>query len=147
MVLCENNVSDNLKTPVYVSEKTCVGLIILIGFSTKTSMNYCGNYLKSTIGFTPNPTIQAFVDPKNPTKFCGKPFQSKSAYISSHLNAVGYPSQAFSDSALDLIAKASSGSLRLTNKICTHYLTFAEQRGTKEVDDAMVSAIVDIENS
>ena len=69
------------------------------------------------------------------------------AYISTHLHAVGYQSQIFSDSALDLIAKASSGSLCLTNKICTHCRTLAEQRGTKVVDDIMVSTIVDAEIS
>lgn len=69
------------------------------------------------------------------------------AYISAHLAAVGYKSQIFSDSALDMIAKASSGSLRLTNKICMHCLILAEQRGTKVVDDSMVSAIVAAEIS
>ena len=69
------------------------------------------------------------------------------AYINAHLNAVGYQSQIFSDGALDLISKASSGSLRLTNKNCTHCLTLAEQRGTKIVDDVMVSAIIDAEIS
>lgn len=66
-------------------------------------------------------------------------------YIASHLNAVGYNHQIFSDSALDLISKVSAGSLRLTNKICTHCLSYAEQCGTKIVDDMMVSRVVESE--
>ena len=103
------------------------------------------NELRDKLKFARYAAIRQRIDLK-----CSLPSLDRAqtqAYIAAHLNAVGYQSQIFSDSALDLIAKASSGSLRLTNKICTHCLTLAEQRGTKVVDEIMVSAIVDAEIS
>ena len=103
------------------------------------------NELRDKLKFAKYAAIRQRIDLK-----CSLPSLDRSqtqAYISAHLNAVGYQSQIFSESALDLIAKASSGSLRLTNKICMHCLTLAEQRGTKVVDDALVSAIVNSEIS
>lgn len=66
-------------------------------------------------------------------------------YISRHILYAGCSRQIFSDSALDVIFKYSSGSARAINKLAVQCLLYAEQRGQKIIDDHMVSQVVESE--
>lgn len=65
-----------------------------------------------------------------------------SGYISCHLKTVGFEGSLFTDSAIDLIDKSASGSLRSINKLCSNCLIFAAQRNQKLIDDHMVSQVI-----
>ncbi len=65
-----------------------------------------------------------------------------SGYISAHLKAVGFDDPLFTDSAVDLIFRSASGSLRLINKLCANCLIFAAQRNQKLIDDHMTSQVI-----
>jgi type II secretory pathway predicted ATPase ExeA len=66
-------------------------------------------------------------------------------YISSHLTWAAGDINIFTDSAIDSLYKSSSGIARKINKICTHCLMNAFQKGKKLIDDHMVQNVADCE--
>jgi len=66
-------------------------------------------------------------------------------YVSSHLTYAAGNADIFTDSALDSVYKYSTGVARKINKICTHCLMNAFQKGKKLVDDHMVKNVADCE--
>jgi type II secretory pathway predicted ATPase ExeA len=68
-------------------------------------------------------------------------------YIASHLRYASGKSDIFTDEALSSIYKHSAGRARLVNKICSHCLMNASQKGKRLIDDHMVKNVVDCEMS
>jgi type II secretory pathway predicted ATPase ExeA len=66
-------------------------------------------------------------------------------YIAAHLQYAGVNGDIFTDEALSSIYKCSAGTARIINKICSHCLMNASQKGKKLVDDHMVKNVVDCE--
>ena len=66
-------------------------------------------------------------------------------YINCHMSYAGAISDIFSDGAVDMIYKYSSGSARMINKVCTACLTFGAQSKKRIIDDHMVKQIIEQE--
>jgi type II secretory pathway predicted ATPase ExeA len=66
-------------------------------------------------------------------------------YIASHLRYSAGNSDIFTDEAINSIYKYSAGTARIINKICTHCLMSAFQKGKKLIDDHMVKTVFDCE--
>jgi type II secretory pathway predicted ATPase ExeA len=66
-------------------------------------------------------------------------------YITTHLQYAGATGDIFTDEALSSIYKYSGGTARIVNKICSHCLMNAFQKGKKLIDDHMVKNVVDCE--
>ncbi len=63
-------------------------------------------------------------------------------YIKQHLKYAGADHEIFSDTALDVIFRYSSGAARLINKVCTHCLLYGAQNGRRIIDDHMVKHVI-----
>lgn len=63
-------------------------------------------------------------------------------YIKRHLKYAGTEHDIFSDTALDVIFRYSSGTARLVNKVCTHCLLYGAQNYRKIIDDHMVKHVI-----
>jgi type II secretory pathway predicted ATPase ExeA len=66
-------------------------------------------------------------------------------YVCLHLEYAEGKMDIFTEAALDGIYKYSAGTARKINKICSHCLMNAVQKGKKLIDDHMVKTIVDHE--
>lgn len=80
--------------------------------------------------------------------FCTLPHLDRAEterYIQSHLKYAGCQQDLFTDSATDVIYKASSGIPRIINRVCDKSLTYAFQKQKRLVDDHMVQYVLDHE--
>jgi type II secretory pathway predicted ATPase ExeA len=66
-------------------------------------------------------------------------------YVCLQIEYAGVKTEIFTDSALDGIYKYSAGTARKINKICSHCLMNAYQKGKRLIDDHMVKSVADHE--
>lgn len=66
-------------------------------------------------------------------------------YMNGHLNYAGCNHELFTDKAVDEIFRASSGTMRVINRICEKCLMYAFQQQKKLVDDHVVRFVVEHE--
>ena len=64
------------------------------------------------------------------------------AYIAAHLRYAGCSQEIFTDTALDEIYTYSNGAPRAINKVCTHSLICAANRGKKLIDEHLVKTVI-----
>lgn len=63
-------------------------------------------------------------------------------YIAAHLKYAGGSLDIFTDNAMDDIYSYSNGAPRAINKVCTHSLLCAANRGKKLIDEHLIKAVI-----